>query len=76
MLPELVTRAAWKAGVIGSLNLITAILAARLTLLVSVVGAIALAYLSLERSDPYRLGTLIAYALIVVVPLVWLTSRR
>ena len=73
---EYIHRSAWKAGVMGALNVFTAILAVRLTLLVSVCGAISLAYLALQQPDPYRLGALGVYAVVVVVPLVWLAARR
>jgi hypothetical protein len=73
---EYVHRAAWKAGMLGALNVATAILAVRLTLLVSVVGASGLTFLVLQNPDPYRLGALGIYAVVVVVPLIWLTARR
>jgi hypothetical protein len=73
---EYIHRATWKAGVLGALNLATAILAVRLTLLVSVGGAIGVAYLVLKEPDPYRLGALAVYAGVVVVPLIWLAARR
>ena len=60
----------------GALNVFTALLAVRLTLLVSVCGAIGLTYLALVSPDPYRLAALGVYAAVVVVPLVWLASRR
>ena len=74
--PEYIHRAAWKAGVLGALNVIVLMTAVRLTLLVSVSGAIALAYLTLQNPDPFRLGALAVYAAIVVVPLIWLASRK
>lgn len=61
---------------IGAFNVLTLILAVRLTLLVAVCGAISLAYLALSNADPYRLGALLIYAVVVVVPLVWLAARR
>ena len=73
---EYIHRAAWKAAVLGALNIATAILAVRLTLLVAVGGAISLTWLALRDPDPYRLGALGVYALVVVVPLVWLAGRR
>lgn len=77
MIPtEYVHRAAWKAGVIGSLNLISALLAVRLILLVAVCGAAALSYLVLQQADVYRLGVLGLYAGLVVLPLIWLAARR
>jgi hypothetical protein len=60
----------------GALNVATAILAVRLTLLVSVGGAIGVAYLVLREPDPYRLAALGVYAAVVVVPLIWLAARR
>ncbi|HEY2530288.1 MAG TPA: hypothetical protein VGJ20_20520 [Xanthobacteraceae bacterium] len=74
--PDYLHRAAWKAGVLGALNVATVILAVRLTLLVSVGGAISLTWLALRDPDPYRLGALAVYAVLVVVPLVWLAGRR
>jgi hypothetical protein len=73
---EYIHRAAWKAGLLGALNVVTAVLAVRLILLVSVCGAIALAYLALTQPDPYRLGALAIYAVVVVLPMVWLSARR
>jgi hypothetical protein len=73
---EFLHRSAWKAGVLGALNVVTAVLAVRLILLVCVCGAIALAYLALMQPDPYRLGALAIYAVAVVLPLVWLSARR
>ena len=73
---EYVSRTAWRQGVIGALNVLTAILAVRLTLLVSVGGAIGVAYLVLKDPDPYRLGALAVYAASVVLPLIWLAARR
>jgi hypothetical protein len=60
----------------GTLSALTSILAARLTLLVAVCGAIALAYLALEGSDPMKLGALGIYTVVVVVPLVALVARQ
>jgi hypothetical protein len=74
--PELVRRAAWQAGVLGALNAVSAVIAVRLILLVCVSGAIVLAYLALAQPDPYRLGALALYGLMVVLPMVWLSSRH
>ena len=73
--PEAHYRAAWKAGLLASINLLTAVLAVRLTLLVAIVGAIGLAIVVVDRPDPFRLGALAIYAVIVVVPTIWLASR-
>ena len=69
-------RSAWKAAVMGTLSTLTVVLAVRLTLLVSVCGASFLAWLALHEPDPYRLGTLAVYGAVVVLPVIWLASRR
>lgn len=74
--PELLHRSAWKAGVLGTLNALTVVLAVRLILLVAVCGASVLAWAALAQPDPYRLGTLGVYGVVVVLPLIWLLSRR
>ena len=75
--PEFVHRAAWQAGVMGALNVLTAVLAVRLTLLVSVCGSAGLAYLVLSGvPDPLRVAVLGVYCLAVCLPLVWLAARR
>lgn len=74
--PEYMHRAAWKAGVMGSLNVLAIVLGVRLTLLVAVGGAISLTWFALQTPDPYRLGALAVYAAVVVLPLVWLAGRR
>jgi hypothetical protein len=73
---EYIHRAAWKAGLLGALNVATAILAARLVVLVAVIGGIALTWLALAVPDPVRLGALGIYCVAVVIPSVWLASRR
>lgn len=73
---EYVHRAAWKAGLIGALNALALVLAIRFTLLVAIVGAIVLAVIAIEAPDPYRLGALAIYAIVVVGPTIWLASRR
>jgi hypothetical protein len=73
---EYVHRAAWKAGVLGALNVAVAILAARLVVLVAVIGGIVLTWLALAVPDPVRLGALGIYCVAVVIPAVWLASRR
>lgn len=67
---------AWQAGALGAINVLSVLLAVRLTLLVAVCGAISLAYLALASADPYKLGALAIYSVVVVVPLVWLAARR
>lgn len=67
---------AWRAGVMGAVNVIAAVLAVRLILLVATAGAIALAWLAAAEHDPYRLGALVAYTVSVVLPMVWLAGKR
>jgi hypothetical protein len=73
---ELAHRAAWKAGIIGGLNVAALVLAARLILMIAVLGAIALTWLALETESPTRLGAVGLYTITVVLPLVWLGGRR
>lgn len=76
---EYVHRAAWKAGVLGSLNVLAVVLAVRIILLVAVIGALILAWAALHTPEtvPYpALIMLVVYGLLVVVPVVWLSSRR
>lgn len=69
-------RAAWKAAVMGALNVLVQVLAVRMILLVAVVGGIFLTWLALQAPDPYRLGALAIYCAAVVVPTVWIASNR
>jgi hypothetical protein len=73
---EYTHRAAWKAGVLGSINVLAVVLAVRLGLLVAIVGAIVLTYIAIEAPDPMRLGALAIYAAFVILPTTWLASRR
>jgi hypothetical protein len=73
--PEAVHRAAWKAGLLASINLLAVVLSVRLTLLIAVVGAIGLTAIVVDRPDPFRLGALAIYAVMVVCPAMWLASR-
>lgn len=49
---------------------------ARALLMLSIVGAFVLAVLAMEAPDGMRLGILIAYAILVVVPMCFLEFRR
>jgi hypothetical protein len=73
---EHLNRAAWRAGMLGALNVVAAVLAARFILLIAVVGAIWLTVQAIGAPDPLKLAALGIYALVVVVPTVWLASRR
>lgn len=67
-------RAAWKAGVIGALNMAATILAARVIVLVAVVGGILLTWTALADPQLYRLLSLGVYGALIVLPVVWLSS--
>jgi hypothetical protein len=58
------------------LNVAAAILAARMILLLAVLGAIALAWMALQAHDLLRLAVLAVYTVTCVGPLIWLSSRR
>ena len=72
---EYIHRAAWKASVLATLNVLLAAVAIRFILLAAVAGAIILTYITIQSPDPWRLGSLAIYALTVVGPCVWLASR-
>lgn len=72
---EVVHRSAWKAGVMGALDVAIRVISVRLVLLVAVAGGIALTWLCIAEPDPYRLGALGIYAGAIVVPLVWMATR-
>lgn len=71
---EFVHRAAWKAGVIGAMNALALVLAARFAVLVAIVGGIVLTAIALTSPDPYKLGALAIYAAFIV-PTIWLAGR-
>lgn len=72
---EYIERAAWKQGVLGAMNVAAQILAARLIVLIAVVGGIGLSWQALGDPNPSRAIVLAIYALLVVGPTVWLASR-
>ena len=72
--PEYLHRAAWKAAMLGSLNVLVAVLAVRFIVLVAVAGGIALTWVGLAQPDTYKLGLLAIYASGVVIPVVWLSA--
>ena len=76
---EYMTRAAWRNGVMGALNLLAVVLAVRLVLLVAVIGALWLAKLALDVPAPLQIPALVmlgVYCATVVLPMVWLSSRK
>ena len=76
---EYMTRAAWRSGVLGAVNVLLIVLAVRLVLLVAVIGALWLAKLALDVPQPVQQAALImlaVYCVTVVLPMVWLSSRK
>lgn len=73
---EQVHRTAWKAAVLGALNVLILITSVRIIVLVAVGGGIALASMALTTPDPWRMGVLAIYTVAVVIPVVWLASRH
>lgn len=73
---EYVHRVAWKASVMGTLNVLVAVIAVRAVLLVAVAGAVGLAAVAIRAPDPFKLGVLAIYGALVVLPSIWLSSRR
>jgi hypothetical protein len=75
---EYIHRAAWKASVLATLNVLVAVVAVRFVLLLAVIGAFVLAKLSLDVAEPVKTPALImlgVYCATVVLPMVWLSSR-
>jgi hypothetical protein len=73
---EQVSRAAFQAAVMGTVNVLVLILSARLIVLISVCGGIYLTLVALGQPDPWRLGVLITFCLGVVGPAVYLAAHR
>ena len=73
---EFQVRSEWKTAVLASLNVLFVILAVRAILLVAVIGAIYLTIIATTTPDPWRMGAVAVYAIIVVVPLTWLAARK
>lgn len=72
---EYIERAVWKQGLLGALNAMTAVLAQRLIVLVSVSGGIWLTFLALHEPDIFKLGALLIYAIGIVGSSIWLAGR-
>lgn len=71
---EYIHRAAWKAGMLGAVNVMAKVLAARLIVLVAIVGGIMLALPALSNPDWVRMAILGVYCLGVVFPAVALAA--
>lgn len=73
---ELMQRAAWRAGVMGSLNALALVLAARLIVLVAVAGAIALTFSALGHPDSWNTQVVLGVYTSGAVLVSWLVSRK
>lgn len=60
----------------ATLTTIAALLAVRMLLLLSVVGAFGLAYLAMQQATAMTLAVCIAFDVLIVCPLVWLHVTR
>jgi hypothetical protein len=61
-----------RAGQIGAFQAVASVLAVRFLLLLALLGGFALAFLALRAGTPQAAGVLVAYAVLVIIPLVWL----
>ena len=76
---EIANRTAWKQAVFATINVLLVVLAVRLVLLVAVIGALWLAKLALDVPAPLQIPALVmlgVYCATVVIPMVWLSSRK
>jgi hypothetical protein len=69
-------QASREGALLSVLHALAALLAIRWLLMIAGLGAFALAYWSLQVGTPLALATLISYAVLIVIPLVWLESRK
>jgi hypothetical protein len=72
---EYIHRAAWRAGVLGSLNFAAKILAARAIVLIAVLGGIGLTWTALADPNGYRIGVMAIYAVGAIGGSVWLAAK-
>jgi len=63
------------AAYIGALTAIASILAVRLLLLLAILGGFVIAVMALRDGGNQAAGVLVAYAVLILIPLVWLESR-
>lgn len=72
---EALERAAWRAGIIGSLQGAIAVASARILLLFVCIGAFVLAWRALATGNPMALIAAACYDVGVVLPAVWVALR-
>jgi hypothetical protein len=76
---EYMARLVWKNALLGSLNAMALVLAARVAVILAIGGAIFLSWLVLgsgDHPDPTRVAGLGVYLLGGLLPVVWLASRK
>ena len=66
---------AYMAGLLGTVNALSLVLAARMIVLVAITGAIVLTWVALQNPDPYRLIAIGIYCVAAVIPCVVLAAR-
>ena len=62
-------------GTVTAIQVLSKILFARTLLFLGLSGAVALAVLSWWSANPFGLGTMVAYDVLVLGPLVWLETK-
>ena len=62
--------------ILQAMNGLGALLAARLMLLLAVIGAFALAWVAIQAPTDRAIWILAVYSAMIVAPLVWLSTRR
>jgi hypothetical protein len=69
------TVAAVRASGVGVFQAVATLLAIRLLLMLALVGGFALAFLALRAGTYQAGGVLVAYAVLIIIPLVWLEKN-
>lgn len=73
---EFMHRSVWKAALLGNLNALALVLAARLIVLVAIGGAIALTWAALGHSDSLSTQVVLAVYTSCAVLVSWIVSRK
>ena len=73
---EYLHRSVWKAALLGNLNAMAMVLAARLIVLVAVGGAIALTYAALGHADSLSTQVVLGVYTSCAVLISWIVSRK
>jgi hypothetical protein len=73
MMPD---QMAWRTAAMGTINVLAAVLAARMIVLVAVIGGIVLTWNALGDPNTFRVAALSVYGMMVVIPAVALAFRQ